>query len=148
MQNPFSKLKIKLLQPHAFAPSYGSEGAVGLDLRCIDSYYNEEHDFIEYGTGLAIEIPEGYCGELLSRSSVSKTPHILCNGYGLIDQDYRGELKFRFRNVAGPKDISYYKFGDRVGQLVLKPIVKPEIVVVEELSDTVRGDGGFGSTGK
>ena len=146
--NQVPYLDVKLLQPHAFEPEWGSERAAGMDIRCIDMCYNEEFDFIEYGTGLAVEIPEGFCGQLVSRSSVSKTPHILCNGYGLIDSDYRGELKFRFRNVSGPKDATYYSFGDRVGQLVLVPIIRPNIRVKDELSKTVRGDGGFGSTGK
>ena len=108
-----------------------------------------ENDYIEYDTGLSVEIPEGYLGLLLARSSVSKTPHILANCVGLIDSDYRGEIKFRFKNInTENKDFITYEFGDKIGQLVIIPYPKISVVMSDSLTDTERNTGGFGSTGR
>ena len=101
--------------------------------------------FYEYGTGLAMEIPEGYVGLVFPRSSISKTDHYLRNSVGVIDSGYRGEIKIRMSTpLLGGVE---YKEGDRIAQLVIMKLPWVNIEEVEELSDTDRGDGGFGSTG-
>jgi dUTP pyrophosphatase len=101
--------------------------------------------FFEYGTDLAMEIPKGYVGLLFPRSSISKTDHFLRNSVGVIDSGYRGEIKLRMSIPAlGENE---YVIGDKVGQLILMKLPWVEIEEVKELSDTDRGEGGFGSTG-
>ena len=143
------EVKFKRIVTHAFDPEYSTEGSAGLDLRALYSRYDMENDYIEYDTGLSVEIPEGYLGLLLARSSVSKTPHILANCVGLIDSDYRGEIKFRFKNInTENKDFITYEFGDKIGQLVIIPYPKISVVMSDSLTDTERNTGGFGSTGR
>ena len=98
-----------------------------------------------YLTGIALEIPPGYVGLLFPRSSVSKTCLSLANSVGVVDSGYRGEIMLKYRD-AGEAN-SFYKTGDRVGQLIVLPYPQIELIEVEELSSTERGDGGFGSTG-
>jgi dUTP pyrophosphatase len=97
-------------------------------------------------TGIAIEIPEGYVGLVYPRSSVSKSSMLLANGVGVIDSGYRGEIMLKYRHLGGRNEI--YTTGDRVGQLMIIKRPEIELVVVDELSDTDRGEGGFGSTGQ
>jgi dUTP pyrophosphatase len=140
------KVSIKKLVDHAFLPQRGSLDAAGFDLVAIDLYKNHDYKFVEYGTGLSVEIPKGYVGLIFPRSSISKTPHTLANSVGVIDSDYRGEIKLRMRYDENREDMEY-GFGDRVGQLIIIPYPQVEFEVVQELSNTERGDGGFGSTG-
>lgn len=139
------KVKFKKLAKHAFVPEYAKPGDAGMDLVAIDSYKNHDYKFIEYGTGIAVEIPEGYVGLIYPRSSISKTPHTLANSVGVLDSGYRGEIKLRMRYEDNREDMEY-AFGDRVGQLVIMSCPKVELEEVEELSTTERGEGGFGST--
>lgn len=142
------KVKIKRTTEHAFLPTRASEDAAGYDLYAVDQgYYNQDYDFVEFGTGIAMEIPKGYAGFIYPRSSVSKTPHILSNCVGVIDSDYRGEIKFRFRNLKDQPDLEY-GFGDRIGQIVIKKLPEVEFEEVTELDSTDRGEGGFGSSGR
>jgi len=140
------KIKVKKLVKHAFLPEYSKAGDAGLDLVAIDCYKNHDYKFIEYGTGIAIEIPEGYVGLIYPRSSISKTPHTLANSVGVIDSGYRGEIKLRMRYVDDREDMEY-AFGDRIGQLIIVPYPKIELEEVEELATSERGEEGFGSTG-
>ena len=141
------EVKIKKLHPDAVIPVYSKPGDAGLDLTATsiddDSYGN-----IIYGTGLAIEIPEGYVGLLYPRSSNSKTDLYLTNHVGVIDSGYRGEIMFKFRPVNGIENAYIYAVGDRIGQLIIMPYPSIKFVETEELSDSDRGMGGFGSTGK
>lgn len=163
------RVKIKKLHPEAVVPVYAKPGDAGLDLtstsRTVVSSY--EGDYIEYGTGLALEIPEGYVGLVFPRSSVSKKDLYLANAVGVIDSGYRGEIKLRFKPELfhdGPtsetEDTVYYDLadgsnvylnvfavGDKVGQLIIIPYPTVHLEEVEELSDSSRGEGGFGSTG-
>jgi len=143
------QVNYKKVVEHAFDPEYSTEGACGLDIRAIYSRYNVEDNYIEYDTGLAVQIPKGYVGLLVPRSSLSKTPHILANSIGIIDSDYTGELKFRYKNInIEHKDYIVYEFGDKIGQLVIVPCPKIELNLVDSLDQTERGTGGFGSTGR
>lgn len=138
-------IKVKKLVDHADLPKYSREGDAGLDLTATDMYHDREHGFVEYGTGLAVEIPRGYVGLLFPRSSISKKSLSLANSVGVIDSNYRGEIKLRFRPTQDiPEE---YSVGERVGQLLVIPYPEVQLEEVEELSDTNRGAGGFGSSG-
>jgi dUTP pyrophosphatase len=142
------KVKLKKLSPEAVIPKYSRDGDAGLDLTAIAIERDSIDDnLIIYNTGLAIEIPKGYYGQIVPRSSSYKGGQRLKNGVGIIDSNYRGEIKFMYTQ---PENIIYgqYNVGDRVGQLIILPYPQVEFEEVEELSDTNRGTGGFGSSGK
>lgn len=151
------KVKIKKLHKDAVIPKYAQKGDSGLDLTATSMNY-DDHGNAVYGTGLAIDIPEGYVGYIFPRSSISKKTLALTNSVGVIDSNYRGEIMLKFKpdtSIFGldlMKDeltnIEIYSIGDRIGQLIIMPIPSIEFEEVEELSDTNRGTGGFGSTGK
>jgi len=151
------QIKIKKLDPEAVIPTYAKHGDAGMDLTSIsmnikfgeskDGYTSKEVKYIEYDTGLSMEIPEGHVGYLFPRSSVSKTDLMLANCVGVVDSGYRGPVKLRFKKSGCSTDISRYSPGDRVGQIIIMPVPNFEFKEVDELSDTSRGDGGFGSTG-
>lgn len=141
------KLKVKKLVTHASLPQQARPGDAGLYLRAIYCYKDNEFGFIEYGTGIAIEVPDGYVGLIFPRSSISKTPHSLANSVGVIDSGYRGEIIFRFRTDIDKEHLEY-EIGDRIGQLIIMPVPAIEVVEVEELTETERGKSGYGSTGK
>lgn len=138
------EVKFKKLDKHAVIPAYAKKGDAGLDLIAISSKHDPD-TYAEYGTGLAIAIPEGYMGLLFPRSSVSKTDLVLANCVGIVDSGYRGEIKVRFKYTAEHPFL--YEVGDKVVQLVIMPY--PEITPVEvaDLDATERGEGGFGHTG-
>jgi dUTP pyrophosphatase len=140
------KVKFKKLVKHAFTPEYAKPGDAGMDLVAIDSYKNHDYKFIEYGTGIAVEIPKGFVGLIFPRSSISKTPHSLANAVGVVDSSYRGEIKLRMRYVDEREDMEY-SFGDKIGQLMIVPYPEVQLEEAEELSTTERGEEGFGSTG-
>ena len=140
------KIKIKKLVTEAVIPTYSNPGDACLDITAISETIVEESGFgyIEYGTGLAFSLPENHVMLIYSRSSISNQALILANSVGVLDQGYIGELKLRFKYIKGG---SKYKIGDRIGQIMVIP--RPLVVFeeVEELSETSRGDGGWGSSG-
>lgn len=139
------KVRIKKLHPDAVIPSYAKEGDAGLDLTTISLERTDYYD--EYGTGLVIEIPEGYVGLIFPRSSISKKTQTLTNSVGVIDSGYRGEIKFRFKYLSQfDLDWNMYKIGEKIGQLMIIPYPKIELEEVKELSSSERGTGRFGST--
>jgi len=150
------KVKIKRLHPNAEIPKYATEGDAGMDLVATSIADIEDKPYIEYGTGIAVEIPEGYVGLIYPRSSISKTAYMLANSVGVIDSGYRGEIKFRFKTDkptikamgTGKIATNLYQRGDKIGQLIIMPYPKIEFEEVEELSDSARDSGGFGSKGK
>ena len=139
-------LKFKKLNDTAVIPSYAKPGDAGLDLVATEVLEESMHQ-IKYGTGIAVEIPEGYVGLLFPRSSVSKTNLSVANSVGVIDSGYRGQIMCVFNKVNNPM-LSSYNVGDTIAQLVI--VACPQFIVKEvtELSGTERGEGGFGSTGK
>lgn len=142
------KVRFKKLHPSAVIPSYAKAGDAGLDLTAISQAWDSEKECFNFGTGLAVEIPEGYVGLIFPRSSICKLPLSLSNSVGVIDSGYRGEIRFLFRpQVTRPELQRTYELGDRVGQLVILPYPAVDVVEAEELSDTARGTGGFGSSG-
>lgn len=142
------EVRIKKLSENAVIPTYGSEFSAGADLHaCL-----EEAVSIEPGntylvkTGLAMEIPEGYAGLIYARSGLaSKKGLAPANKVGVVDADYRGEIMVALHNHS--KVAAAVEPGERIAQMVIAPFLKAEYTVTEELSDTVRGAGGFGSTG-
>ena len=141
------QLKVKKLHVNAVVPSYAKHGDAGLDLTAVTMEIKD--DYIEYGTGLAIQLPEGTVGLLYPRSSISNKELMLSNSVGVVDASYRGEVKLRFKyNQKGPSPKEhFYKIGDRIAQLIVTEIPKMEIEEVTELSTTERGTGSYGSTG-
>jgi dUTP pyrophosphatase len=139
------KVKIKKLHPNAVKPKYAKENDAGMDLVATE-IISETPSQITYGMGLAIEIPDGMVGLIFPRSSIRNTGLTLSNSVGVIDAGYRGELQATF-NKNGVKD-DFYKVGDRVCQIIIVPHPIIQIVEVDELSESSRGIGGFGSTGK
>jgi dUTP pyrophosphatase len=139
------KVKIKKLNINAIIPSYQKKGDGGLDLTAISEKWNDNNTMVTYDTGIAVEIPEGYVGLLFPRSSINKTTLILSNSVGVIDSGYRGSIMFKYRYS---EEGLVYDVGDRVGQLLIIPYPQIKFEEVDELSETLRGEGGFGSTGK
>jgi len=144
------KVRFKKLSEKATTPSYAKPGDAGLDITAITYLTDPKNDTINYHTGLAIEIPEGYVGLLFPRSSVYKTELSLTNCVGVIDSGYRGEIVFKYRMPKNTFFASVKRFeeGDRVGQLIILPYPKIDLEEATELSDTERGKSGFGSSGK
>lgn len=146
--NIFQQIKFKKLNEKAVVPTYSKKGDAGLDLTAI-SY---KHDYLEgsfiYGTGLSFEIPQGYVGLIFPRSSIAKKDFILSNHVGVIDSSYRGEVFFKFKAYDKKNVGPMYVTGDRIGQLLIIPYPQIELIEVNELSNTERGSGGFGSTGE
>lgn len=143
------KIKIKKLHSNAVIPKYAKPGDAGLDLTVTSKSYDDNENIV-YGTGLAVEIPEGYVGLIFPRSSNSKTDLYLTNHVGVIDSGYRGEIMFKFRKsncIKTFQEARVYEVGDRVGQLIVLPYPAIEFEEVDELSSTDRGVGGFGSSG-
>ena len=144
------QVNIKKLSDNAVIPTYAKHGDAGMDLTATSKWY-DEHGNACYGTGLAFEIPNGFAGFLFPRSSNTKKDLILGNSVGVIDSGYRGEVVFKFRELLpSERDIEFgareYEVGDRIGQIVIIPVPQIEFNVVDELSATDRGVGGFGST--
>ena len=138
-------VKIKKLHKDSVIPQYAKPGDSGMDLTCTEIEYTK--DYIAYKTGLAFEIPTGYFGMLLPRSSNSKKDLLLTNSCGILDSGYRGEVEFRYKCTGDMLDNNVYYTGDRIGQIIILPYPQIEFEEVEELSKTERGKGGFGSSG-
>lgn len=174
MKQKTMKVKIKKLHPDAVIPSYAHATYCGMDLTAVSKTF-DEYGNVVYGFGLAFEIPEGYAGFIFPRSSNHKSGLLLTNSVGVIDAGFRGEVTAKFATrswMTQPEKlierIRYfikgdysgrlnsfavfnernYDIGDRVAQMVILPYPKVEFVEVDELSDTERGTGGYGSTGK
>lgn len=146
---PKMKLQFKKFLPNAQAPLRATEGAAGYDLFAATEEVKMEltGPIVTYSTGIGVKIPNGYVGLIAPRSSIAtKTTLALANSVGVIDSDFSGVITFKFRNLnigSGKK----YKVGDRIGQLLVVPVEEVEFEEVEELPETVRGSGGYGSTG-
>lgn len=144
-----SSIRVKKLRENAVLPTYGSEWAAGADLyACLDEEVvipAGETRFIP--TGLSMEVPAGCAGLIYARSSMgTKRGLAPANKVGVIDSDYRGEVKVVLYNHS--KEDQTIVPGDRIAQLLITPVLQPVYEEAEELSDTSRGQGGFGSTGR
>lgn len=164
-------VKVKKLNPNAIIPTYATEGSAGMDITAIDLEYDIKNDRYIYHTGLAFEVPQGYFMDLRPQSRNTKSDFYLPNAPGTLDPDYRGELLviYKRRDAVNPRQfieldsssekgirayinsmlsIAPYTPGQTVCQLIILPYPKVEFEEVEELSNTERGEGGFGSTEK
>ena len=146
------KVKIKKLVPEAVIPTYAHFGDAAMDLTCT-SVNTDEYGNIVYGTGLAFEIPKGYAMFIYLRSSNHKTSLMLTNHVGIVDSGYRGEVLLKYSpysDVTGfiRNDEQDYKLGDRIGQAIIMPVPFITFEETDVLSDSERGTGGYGSTGR
>ena len=130
------KVKFKKLCPEAVIPTKGSEDAAAFDLVATSSASIYGLTAIKYGTGLAMEIPQGYAGFIFPRSSCYKAGMSLTNCVGVIDSDYRGEISAVFRASDIEK---IYNIGDRIAQIIIMPVPKVEFIESDTLSETKRG---------
>lgn len=164
-------VKIKKLTDNAVVPMYAKDGDAGLDLTATSIKYDDCGNIV-YGTGLAFEIPKGYVGLLFPRSSNARTNLFLTNSVGVLDSGYRGEVMFKYKPIHSTCNFlkawwneyvlrkdnapitftgvakSPYKIGDRIGQLVIVKYPSIRLIPTEELSETERGNGSYGSSGK
>jgi len=146
------QVKIKKVHEDAVIPSKAHASDAGFDL--VATSFAKTDEYLEYGTGIAIEVPEGHVGLLYPRSSISKKDLTLCNSVGIIDVGFVGELKFRFK-LAGKYEYyvgwtggdKLYEVGDRIGQLIIMPIPAISFLEVDDLGSSERGEGSFGSSG-
>lgn len=140
------KIKIKKLDPKAVIPTRGSDAAAGVDLHAPKALVIHPNSNGVVSTGLAVEIPDGYFGAIFARSGMATRKGLRpANCVGVIDSDYRGEIKVVLHNDSDI--IRPVQEGDRIAQLVILPYEPIEFDEVDELNDTDRGIGGFGSTG-
>lgn len=143
------EIKIKKIKPDAVIPTRGSSSAAGYDLyACIDNdIVIKPNENVKIGTGLAIAVPDGYFGAIFARSGLAAKQNLRpANCVGVADSDYRGEYIVALHNDSNESRI--IKRGERIAQLVVMPFLPVEFLEVEELDETARGEGGFGSTGK
>lgn len=144
-----SPIRVKILRERAKLPTYGTASAAGADIYA----WLESDVTIEPGktafipTGIALEVPEGCAGLIYARSGLAcKQDLAPANKVGVVDSDYRGEITVALHNHGTePRKVSH---GDRIAQFIITPVLQPAYEIVEELSDTARASGGFGSTGK
>jgi dUTP pyrophosphatase len=140
------KVNFKKLVSEAQKPKFGKPGDAGADLVATSVDSSSRINQIVYGTGLAVEIPEGMVGLIFPRSSIRNHNLSMSNSVGVIDSGYRGEIMVTF-NLIKNFALEPYKLGDRIAQIVIVPVPLITYTEVEELSETERGQGGHGSTG-
>jgi dUTP pyrophosphatase len=142
------ELAVAKLKGEALLPTRAHEGDAGLDLYACETAHIGPGERWSVGTGIAVEIPAGHAGLVLPRSGIAREHGIsLVNSPGLIDAGYRGEVRVLLLN-NDPAETFRVAPGDRIAQLVLTPVAIAEPVLVESLSESARGDGGFGSSGR
>jgi dUTP pyrophosphatase len=141
------QIKFKKLCNDAIIPEYKTAGSAGMDICTIDDYALMPGERKVFQTGLAVAVEDGYEVQVRARSGLSAKEGVtVINGVGTIDSDYRGQIGVALVNLSN-KVVLIHK-GERIAQLVVNKIEQPEIIVVDELGETIRGEGGFGSTGK
>ena len=138
-------IKFKKLNDKAVIPSRAHDHDAALDLTAVSKETREQWGYVEYGTGLAMQMPSFCVGLIFPRSSISKTCHSLRNSVGVIDSGYRGEIKLRF-SIDNSENIEYDLY-NKIGQLMIIELPNLSISEVADLDDSDRGEGGFGSTG-
>lgn len=142
------RLEIKRLDKGLPLPAYAHEGDAGLDLFAAEDFTLAPHQRALVPTGIAVAIPEGYAGFVQPRSGLAAKQGLgIVNAPGLIDAHYRGEIKVIAINLDPETPISLSR-GDKVAQLVIQAVARVQLAEVDDLDPTVRGEGGFGSTGR
>lgn len=139
------KIYFQKIYPLAKLPSYAYEGDAGMDLFSFEDINIASHSKALISTGLKVAIPRGYAGFVWDKSGIATKNHVKTMA-GVIDSNYRGELKVALTNLG--EEVYKIKKGEKIAQLIIKPVVSPEIEEVYELpNDDIRGDRGFGSSG-
>ena len=156
-----NRIRFKKLVPEAVEPTKAHDNDAGFDMVAVSK--KETDQYIQYGTGIALEIPDGMVGLIYPRSSVTKKDLMLKNSVGIIDAGYRGEVSFRFNklvtvnteamtiamnNFITSVNKEYYEVGDKIGQIIFQTLPEVTLLETDELDDSERGEGGYGSTGK
>ena len=140
------KIRFKRLNDKAVVPTKAHATDAGFDLTATRKNIDDMGNVV-YGTGLAVEIPEGYVGLVFPRSSIANKSLMLSNSVGVIDSGYRGEIMAKFKHLINPKP-TQYNVGERIAQLIIMPIPTVEFEEVDNLTDSDRGVGGYGSSGR
>ena len=140
------KVGVKKVKSYAMVPAKASKGAAAYDLYSAEEIFIGPLQSVVVGTGISLEIPEGWKGEVYSRSGMAKNGIVVANSPGKIDSDYRGEIFVLLYN-NNKQDVAGIRRGDRIAQLEINPCHEIDWVEVVDMSKTERGDGGFGSTG-
>ena len=141
------KVKIKKIHPDAIMPTYATEGAAAFDLYAVNGGIVPVMGSLVVGIGISLEIPDDHVMRIYGRSGHGFNYDVsLANSVGIIDSDFRGEIKVKLSNFGAKRML--VNVGDRIAQAIIEPIPRVEFEWVDDLSDTERGDGGFGSTGK
>jgi len=141
------KVLFKKLTDKAIKPTYGTEFSAGADLYSVESKTIQSGETAVIKTGISVQIPNGYVGLIYARSGLATKRGLApANKVGVIDSDYRGEIMVALYNQSGVEQV--VEQAERVAQMVITPYLKVEYQQVEDLTDTARGQGGFGSTGK
>ena len=142
------KVKIKKLHPNAVIPTKAHNLDAGYDLTAVSRNVDDFGNMV-YDTGIAVRIPDNHVGLIFQRSSVSKKNQILSNAVGVIDAGYLGSITFKFKHIGQPyTSAKPYEVGERIGQLIILPIQSIEFEESEDLGESDRGLGNYGSTGK
>lgn len=143
------EIRIKKLNDNAVMPTKAHATDAGFDLYCTSREIDWEKRQLVCHTGLAFEIPDGHVGLIFPRSSVSNKPLMMANSVGVIDSGYRGEVTAKF-NITGMNEIyaNNYQVGDKIAQMIIIPYPEISFIESDELSDSERGSGGYGSTGR
>lgn len=139
-------LKIKKVHPDAVIPTYAKSGDACMDLTAVGIFSDDYGNYC-YNTGLSFEIPDGWEIEIRPRSSNTKKDLVMLNSPATIDSGYRGEVVLKFRPLHHGILVNTYSIGDRIAQMKVNKVEEVIIKEVEELNESERGDGGFGSTG-
>lgn len=139
------QVKFKKLDSRAVSPNYAHSFDAGMDLFCLENISISPNERVQVSTGIAIEIPEGFVGLIWDKSGISHKGGLKTLG-GVVDSEYRGEIKIGIINLSN--QVYNFEAGQKVAQMLIQKVEQVELVEAEELSETVRGEGGFGSTGK
>ena len=140
-------MKFKKLNEKAVAPFKAHPTDAGYDLTAVSRVYDKDGNVV-YGTGIAVEIPDGFAGLVFPRSSICKKDLALTNSVGVIDSGYRGEVMVKFKPTLTPFAPKIYEVGERIAQLIVVPYLEEEFIESDELTESGRGTGGFGSSGR
>lgn len=140
-------MKIVKKDKRAIVPTYGTEGSAGMDMYSIESVDIIPGETVMVHTGVCMEIPQKFFGAVYPRSGIAAKRGLrLANCVGVIDSDYRGEIIVPIHNDSPV--VQHIDCGERIAQMIIQPYIHPNLVVVDSLSDTDRGEGGFGHTGR
>lgn len=139
------QIKFKKLNENAVAPQYAHSFDAGMDLFCLENISIAPNERIQVGTGIAMEIPEGFVGLIWDKSGLSHKSGLKTVG-GVVDSAYRGEIKVGMINLSD--QIYNFEAGNKIAQMLIQKVEQVDLIESDDLSETARGEGGFGSTGK